>query len=190
MVSVIGMIGPHAVGKTTAVHRWVAKYPGLVGVVADNQWEVTAAGRTSVRGWKGNKAEKQALCREAIARPLVSVIDSARGFSCWLSEFRLTDQVIVITSPEPDGRRFIEERRASKSSSPKPLADFWTPKRLEYECTGHLLNYARKHLRPEQWTHFVVSDRERDWAPIDAHFGRLFRKLHNELVKERRDGKS
>lgn len=37
---VITMIGPHAVGKTTAARRYAKRYSGLRVAVADNQLEI------------------------------------------------------------------------------------------------------------------------------------------------------
>lgn len=183
-MAVIGLIGPHAVGKTVAARRWLTRYSGLTLAIADDQWEETQLGKVRVREWKGTKEEKQARAFYHLNRDGVTLIESARGFSTWLSVFRPTDPVIVLTCLEPTGRAWIEDRRKRNGNS-KPLSNYWTAKRLDYECNGHLLNYVRK-LHPTQVKHFVITDRERDWPAVDAYFGSLYRRINNELNRKRR----
>jgi GTPase SAR1 family protein len=183
-MAVIGMIGPHAVGKTTAARRWLKRYAGkLTLAVADDQWEETSEGRIRVRDWKGAKEDKATRAQFHRQRHAVTLIESARGFSTWLNTFGPDDPVIVLTCPEPVGRAFIEDRRRA-NGNPKPLSDYWTTKRLDYECNGHLLGWVRK-LSLEQAHHFVIENRDRDWAQVDECFYRLFRKVYNGVVRRR-----
>lgn len=175
------MIGPHAVGKTTAVYRWLDWYQGkLVGVVCDDHWEATSkTNRTKVKEWGGTKEEKSSAVRRCLESSTIYVVDSARGFSTWVDVLPAGTDLIVITCSEPNGRRFIEERRATKRN-PKPLSDYWTPRRLDYECNGYLLNYVRKR-RDLAVRHFVIEDRQRDWVAVDKYFGLIFRRLYQNL---------
>lgn len=181
---VVGMIGPHAVGKTTAARRWLKRFPLLTVAFCDDQWEETSAGRVRVREWKGTKEEKiaQALRVKADASR-VTLIESARGFSTWLSVFAPTDPVIVITCSEPLGRRWLEERRGGR-----PLGPYWTERRLEYECRGRLMNYVTKKLDPKQVRHFEFADRDAGWEEVDRYFTSLYRPLHNAIVRARGAG--
>lgn len=63
---VIGLAGPNAIGKTTAVSRWLRRYPDLWAALADDQretggdtWEAVLAGPPNVREWKGSTDDKQ-----------------------------------------------------------------------------------------------------------------------------------
>lgn len=112
------------------------------------------------------------------------MVESGRGFSVLTACLEVTDPVIVLTCPEPLGRVWLEERRAKKNRG--VLSPFWTPARLDYECNGYLLNHAKKYLHPDQYKHFVITDREKDWGEIDDYFGVLYRRLHNELIRKGR----
>lgn len=61
---IITMIGPHAVGKTTAARRWSQRYPELRSVVADNQLEICGGVEICVRSWKSTIEDKQKIMRE------------------------------------------------------------------------------------------------------------------------------
>lgn len=137
-----------------------------------------------VRAWKSTISEKQAVMRERMKDSYsVTLVESGRGFSVLCSCLGPEDPVIILTCPEPRGREWLEERRAGKGRG--ALSDYWTPRRLDYECNGPLLNYVNKHLRPEQVHHFVITDRAADWPAVDECFGKLFRKLNNALLKGR-----
>jgi hypothetical protein len=163
----IAMFGPHAVGKTTALSRYKARYGDRL---------ITLSFDAERSAFPGNP-EKQSKVRQCQSDPAVWLLESARGFAGWLSVFGPSDPVIVLTCPEPVGRRWLVERRRGK-----PLTDYWTGKRLDYECNGHLLNWVS---RLPGARHFVVEDRERDWVKVDEYFGKLFRELHNRLNRKR-----
>jgi hypothetical protein len=185
-VPAIMMIGPHAVGKTAAARRWAALFPRLRVVVCDNRLEIVGGREVRVREWKSTERDKQAVMRAAVRdSSCVTLVESGRGFSVLTACLGSEDSVIVLTCPEPAGRRWIEERRKGRGNE-KPLSDYWTTKRLDYECNGYLLNHAAKNLRPAQWKHFVIADRARDWPAVDEHFERLYMRIHNRLVCERR----
>ncbi len=164
---VIGMIGPHAVGKTTALKRWAERYNGLITVSLDVERSA----------YPDNEA-KQALVKQCQTDNRVWVLESARGFAAWVGAFKATDPVIVLTCPEPVGRQWISDRRVAKGK-PAELGPYWTERRLDYECNGHLLNYVKKKLHPDQVKHFVIEDRARDWPAADDYFGLLYRRLRN-----------
>lgn len=178
-MAVIGLIGPHAVGKTTAVYRWLEQFSGkLTGVIADDQWEARSReDRTRVREWKGTKEEKATAVQRCLDSSTIYVVDSARGFSTWVDVLPPGTPLIVLTCPEPCGRKFIEARRATKAK-PNPLSEYWTPRRLDYECNGYLLNYVKKRTDLDV-KHFIIEDRERDWPVVDAYFQKVFVRLWN-----------
>lgn len=168
-MAVIGLIGPHAVGKTTALRRWRDRYGDRIAVTSFD---------AERKAYPGNP-EKQSHIARCRADGRVWVMESARGFSGWVTAFLPSEPVIVLTCPEPAGRAWMVERRKGR-----PMSDYWTQKRLDYECNGHLLNYVRK-LPPAQVRHFVIEDRERDWPAVDEYFGFLFRRAYNGLRSAR-----
>lgn len=171
-MSVIGMIGPHAVGKTTALARWTARY-GSLGLQ-------TFSLDAQRKEFPGNEEKRALVGSHRCPAPEVVVVESARGFAGWVGYLSAGDPLIVLTCPEPVGRAWMMERKPGK-----PLSDYWTPKRLDYECNGHLLNYVRKHTGHMVVKHFVIEDRERDWPAVDEYFAKIFKALHNRGVRAR-----
>lgn len=161
-MSVIGLIGPHACGKSTALRRWKERYGRKLKI-----WPLD-----DLRKQYPDNEAKQNLVRKLRNEPVVSVIESARGFAGWLNAFKQTDPVIVITCPEPVGRQWLIERRKGK-----PLSDYWTEKRLEYECARHLANWASRLSSAHLFC--FTENRQDEWTKVDAYFSKLFRKLHN-----------
>ena len=164
---VIGMIGMHGTGKSTALLRWKARYGGRLEVYPLDDMR---------RQYPGDP-EKLALVEECRASPRVCVIESARGYSSWLASLRPTEPVIMTYCSEARAREFMEAR------SGKRLSAFWTAKRLGYESEGRYFNFSVKRLSPGQTSLFRVDDRATDWGPIDEHFGKLFRGLHNSTLR-------
>jgi hypothetical protein len=162
-MQVIGLIGPHAVGKTTALRR----YGDRLGVYPLDD----------LREQYPDNAAKAALVAELREGPTVGVIESARGFSGFLSAFRPDDHVIALVCPEPVGRAWLVERRGGR-----PLSGYWTERRLSYECDRHIRNW---HDRLPSSKLFTVTDRARDWMEIDAYFAAIFRRLHNAALRRR-----
>lgn len=170
---IIGMIGPHAVGKSQALKRWKGRYGDRLQTFSLDDLRKTYP----------DNAAKALLLEECRASPVVSVIESARGFASWVYALLPTEPILVLTTPEPIAREWWGMRRRAKGKSPE-LGEYWSEKRLDYECNGHLTNCADK-LDPDQVHRFVVTDRERDWLVIDREFGNLFRRLHNEINHRR-----
>lgn len=181
-MAVIGLAGPHAIGKTTAVTRWIHRYPLLVAAIADNQWEATRDGRTRVREWKGTVEQKQALVQQHQQRAGVTVIESVRTTA--LNYFRPQDPVILVTCDWQTMKRVLEHR--CEANKKRFNAEYWGQWKLNYESHERYLNFARKKLQPGQWRQFEIKDQEADWPEVDEYFGQLYRRLHNQIIRNRR----
>lgn len=162
------MFGMHALGKTTAVHRWKAKYKDRLDVYPLDDLR---------REYPGDKEKLELVvrCRES---ERVCVIESARGFSTWLGSFLPSEPVIGVWCTEPTARRLLMERRQGK-----PLTDYWSRQRLEYECKDRYGNFLRKRLTVEQGDLFQIEDRAKDWEIVDKHFASLFIRLYHTSKK-------
>lgn len=185
---VIGLAGPNAIGKTTAVSRWVKRYPELWAALADNQretgskdWDRVLAGPPNVREWKGDGGDKRNLVESHRVSTRITVIDSARTTA--LNYFLYGEPVILVTCSWETMERNLKERcgRVGK----KYRVDYWTKERLGYEASRRYKGFAAKH--PEMSCRvFEVNDYERDWPAVDAYFSKAYRSLHNALARGRK----
>jgi hypothetical protein len=173
---IIAMCGPHAIGKTTAVRRWVERYRGLVAALADLQLEISQEEETRVRGWKGTVEEKAALVKECRERRCVTVVESVRTTAL---NFLLPGEpiILVLCSGETMGR-VLRERCARKGKTFN--SGYWTKDKLEYESHHRYTNLVGKlGLEAQQ---FFIENQSRDWPAVDEYFGSLFRRMNNQLV--------
>lgn len=176
-MAIIGLVGPHAIGKTTACYRWLQRYPGkLLAAIADNQWEASSSSeKVRVRGWKGDVEAKRKLVEYHIQRVGVTIIDSVRTTN--LNYFREVDPVIIVTC---DWRVMDRVLRGRCEKNNKEFNEkYWTQQKLGYESSSRYLNFAAKKLQPNQVKCFEIVDQAKDWLAVDVYFGKLFRKLHN-----------
>lgn len=179
---IISLNGPHAIGKTTAVKRWLDKYPSLVGVIADNQWEVRGGVYVRVREWKGDVGDKERLVRKAQTEPVVTLVDSVR--TTVVNFLGPEDAAIFVVCSGPTMGRVLRARCAANGK--KFAEDYWDDRKLAYEGSARYRNAATKFLQPHQYRFFTIEDQGRDWPAVDEHFGTLYRRLHNDLVRRRR----
>jgi hypothetical protein len=188
-VAVIGLSGPHAIGKTTAVRRWVNRYPGLVACLADNQrecrredWDAVMAAPPNVREWKGEAEAKRRLVEKHRAAPTVAVIDSARTTAL---NYSLSGEHVRRMTCSPESlERFMRARCRRKGKRFRD--DCWGRKMLEGESSRRYLSFAAR--TPAGVKVFEVNDQARDWPAVDEYFGRLFRRIHNALLRRQSAG--
>lgn len=182
----ISLNGPNAIGKTTAMGRWLLRYPRLYGVIADNQWEARNVNgqivKERVREWKDALAAKRDAVEALRSKALVAVIDSVRT-TC-VNFFGPEDHAIFVVCSWQTMERVLRARCAANGKRFRD--DYWNVTKFTYESRLRYENAAAKFLRPEQCRFFTVEDQARDWVVVDEYFGRLYRKLHNEAVGRRR----
>jgi len=180
----IVMVGPNAIGKTTAAARWYESYPSLVSVSCDNGL-VRANGLSNViprdreKGWSGSVEEKTALVRKYRDLERVVLIESARTDIVRFAEGE--GWLLVVTCNGPTHKRHLQARCEAKRK--RFREDYWTDQKLTYESFGRYNNAANRYWDCAKTERFVVEDQETDWARIDDWFGTLFRKLHNGLIR-------
>lgn len=224
-MTIIHLVGPNAIGKTTAVRRWAARYNTMVPVSLDllrkegydtaaeksarcQEWRegkqvvVVESARTTqlltvvscdseskgtvhqgeqrIEGfnWKGTQEEKERHVAEVRQRFPLSVCESARTTTTRYAT--PSDPVIIVTCPGPVLGKHLRARCEAKGKQFRE--DYWDQWKLEYESTRRYLNFAAKNLMKEQVRHFVIEDQARDWQAVDAYFGVLYRRLHNQLM--------
>lgn len=179
---IIGLCGPSAIGKTTAVRRWLARYGrlGLVGVHCDLEAEEWPDGRRRVRGWKGTAGEKGELVAAHRAGAHVAVLESVRTTA--LNYFMPGEPVVLTLCRAEVMGRALRARCTAKGKRYRD--DYWDDRKLAYEGARRY-ELAAARLRTEDVTVFTIEDQAADWPAVDEHFGALFRRLHNRLVAAR-----
>lgn len=227
---IIHLVGPNAIGKTTAVVRWGQKYGGLKVVSLDllrkpgydtkeekaarcQEWKesdqvvVVESARTSqltivscdsesqgitisnnnrINGyrWKGTQDEKKQAVEGVRDRFGIVVCESARTTTTTTSYSLPDEPVILLTCPGEILGRHLRARCEAKGKRFRD--DYWDQWKLDYESSRRYLNFAAKNLRPEQVRHFEIKDQARDWPVVDEYFGSLYRRMHNELIRNRK----
>lgn len=177
---IIHMMGPNAIGKTTAANRYAQKYGDRIAVVlADIQTVVVGQQRTRERGWKGTQEEKQALVEGVREQYPVVLCESARTTT---TTYALPDEIIIILTCSPE--RMEENMRARCEAKGKRFRDdYWKLDKLAYESSRRYLTFAKKNLDPKQIRHFKIEDRVRDWPAVDEFFSEVFCRLWNKRSK-------
>lgn len=174
----VTMVGPHAIGKTTALRRWSVRYPELVAISAD-LGAVYRGGEEQHRekGWAGTIQEKEALVRDYTRRDCITLVESARTTT--LHYIEPGSPVILVLCESAVLERVMRQRCAAKNK--KYREEYWTQVKLSYESSRRYTNFvSAKHLAHEE---FWVNDQERDWPAVDRHFAKLYRQLHNNRVR-------
>lgn len=166
-MAIISMLGGHGVGKSTALRRWKERYPDLLAFPLDDMR----------KEYYGN-LEKVALVEKLQkSRTEIGVLETAKGYSAWASILRPTDSLIVVSPANAElGRKWMEERKG------RPLTDWWKDKEVQYELIDKFRNYVSKHQLKARF--FYLTSRE-DWSQVDIYFGSIYRKLRNEILRNR-----
>ena len=184
----IALIGTHAIGKTTAVRRWIERYPKLIGIIADTQLAIRdgeeAREREREREWKGTGEDKRTMIEQYRSLPRITVIDTAAARANMILPFFSIKESVICLQCSPivmlNNLRSRCEKQRKKFNS-----DYWDIQRLTYEAQGRAVNYVQKNLHPSQYRIFTVNDYERDWPVVDEYFGSLYRRFNNELNRKK-----
>lgn len=181
MLTYITLVGPNAIGKTTAVRRWVARYSKLVAISADLQLVFRDGEETRQKGWSGTAEQKQQLVDEYQSLQRVVVVESARTDILRFS--RNNGFLLLVTCSAESHRQHLIQRCTAKEK--KFRDDYWTLGKCAYESQRRYVNSAKENFDSNRTHMFTVNDQERDWPVVDEYFGQLFRRLHNQIVRSK-----
>ena len=192
----IGFWGTFGVGKTTAVGKLIANKAGynlpdnLLVISADNArvWEVhdgefANSGASDEDLWRGTQVAKLGLLDMMIYdRETIYLVESARWFSGMyeqvVASYRAAGGgchfVIPVTTPEVM-REFLIARCAKRNKAFRE--DYWTYKRMAYECNARYVNAAVKHFAPNRipYTVFEIDAKRNNMPEVIIFMAELAR---------------
>lgn len=180
---IVGIYGPHAVGKTTFLHEYLdalgdATRKPLRVVCADNpvEWHLSDDCMDWYEyrrhAWKEDRPAKLPLMRAGILDSAVWIVESARFFSGYgpellgfVREGGGLKFIIPITHPNIL-RQFIQERCIKNGQTFN--APYWDEARLRYECSDRYINFVNKHMRPAgiECVVYEIDSTRTAWASI------------------------
>jgi len=159
IMALLGIYGPHAVGKTSAVDRLLGKLEEtdlpVTCVRADSglefKWVGGALEKDSSRReeyWRGKRARKDALLDELMADDTrLYVVESARFFSGLQSHIAYLHSIyggaefIILTISDVNAFDQFLRDRAANSVRATYNADFWMHNKLRGEGYNKYANY-------------------------------------------------
>lgn len=179
----IGIYGPHAVGKTTFLLNYLDAFGdaacGPIHIVrADDAivYQLSDDGMDWLehkqKAWKADKASKLPLMEEAMFDHRPWVVESARFFGgCgpqmveYLKAGGHIKFIIPVVEPH-QLRAFIQHR--CDSNGQEFNATYWDEARLRYECHDRYVNFVNKIMRPAgvECSVWMVDDERTVWADI------------------------
>lgn len=187
---IVALLGPHAVGKSTALQRWVERYGhiGLKGIHCDNNRLIEGNAEhqgvvveTTQKGWSGTGDDKVRLARECHKSPNVYVLEGNTARSIpWLKVVPVKQIIHVTATPQRFGE--LMKERCEKKNKPY-RSDYWNHNKLLYESHGRLRNALHANAIRAPFQEFKINDQMIDWDLVDTFFYALFRKLNNERVR-------
>lgn len=180
---IIALLGPHAIGKSTALNRWIHHFGnrGLIGVHCDNNQKVSAAGTEIERGWSGTTEQKQRLALHCALSKSIFVLEGNTARSIpWAKSVPSHIIIHVTCSPERFGE-LMQSRCDAKGK--KYRSDYWDYKKLEYESRRRLANAITNYHITCPVIEFFIEDQTKDWVHVDAYFCKVFRKLYNYSMR-------
>lgn len=183
MNNVICLLGPNAIGKTTAVRRWCEKYGDkLVGVLADTQISIINGEEIRDKGWQsGDVEERERLAAKYEAMNRVVVVEAAAGYGVRVSKAFKNPVCICVVCSGKASRANIESRCVAKGKEFR--GDFWTADKCSYDSERRHVTHCKKSNLESVIVR--VENRETDWEKADEEFSKLFMKIHNSLRRSR-----
>jgi len=191
IMALLGIYGPHAVGKTTAMSRLLdrlSRTPDLpVSVIcADNNleryWHGSKLREIKHKGrdvWKGKAEGKRALCRDCIADDArLYVVESVRfdthlGIANGYMEYGGGAHVLFLVASWDTFKQFMLDR--NERNGTQFNEEYWTRSKLAYEGYARYVNQASKYLKPAGVPYEVIEmDYDRcQWSDIDNRIWEL-----------------
>ena len=143
----IVLVGPHAIGKTTATARYKALFPELVVTHCDSKLPI--------------ETDAVQLCEGCAAHA-----------NQWLPLIESPHIIQVYCDPETM-EQFMRQRCALNG---KPYReDYWTPRMLQYEAGDRMVNLLRRLGLPSKL--FYIRFGYLGWDTVDAYFKGLYQEL-------------
>lgn len=186
----IGIYGPHSIGKTTFMRHLIVEFqalkaaPALLRVTlvqADNELEWSIRDDlVSNHRWKDKALPKRRLVHELIADDTrLYIMESARFFSgMWpeiVAAYKLArgGAQFIIPVASPDDLQYFIQQRCIMNGKPY-RSDVWGPK-AHYESDFRYSNPMRKWLTPAgiPWSQYVIGRERKTWKQIEVQIWRL-----------------
>lgn len=181
----LGLYGPHAIGKTTAARQLMTRWAGdtrysHIRVISPDvctvYWMergVWKSEHQSKEVWKGKSAAKLPFIMDMVGDDsTLYLVESARYFSGMfeylVEAHRLAGggsrYYVVVTQGDILGRQIAAR---CKEIGKTFRDDYWTPEKLQYEAWGRYESPTEKYLRPAG-IHYSISciDEERRQWPL------------------------
>ena len=194
IMAFLGIYGPHASGKTTAMSRLLdrlSRTPDrpVTVICADNDieryWHGSKLREIKYKGrdmWKGKAEDKRALCRDCIADDeRLYVVESVRfdthlGIAKAYLECKGGAHVLFLVASWDTFRQFMVDR--NKRNGTEFNNAYWTRSKLAYEGYARYVNQAAKYLKPAGVPYEViqVSYDRHEWPDIDSRIIELVAK--------------
>jgi hypothetical protein len=173
-MTVICMVGPNAIGKTTAVERWSRRYGDRLTLISCDNQRVIIGNRVEKEvGWSGTAHQKQELCDKYLKAPGVTLIESAR--TDIVRFMRRQGHLFVVVCCGASHGEHMRARCALKKKK-EYRVDYWTPEKLSYESKRRYVNSARANFHPAQ-TSIIEVDRYEQWKRVDKQLDELLQTL-------------
>jgi hypothetical protein len=181
MKNVIVMLGPNAIGKTTAVRRWCERYPNrLVGVLADSQIKIEYGVETPWKGWHtSDDMERRSLAKQCEQLNKVCVVEAASGYGVRIAKAFSKPMLFLVTCSGEASRNNIQRRCEAKGKAFK--GEYWTAAKCGYDSSRRHVNFATDSLH--KYVEVAVEGME-DWPAADQEFYNLFREINNRLLRD------
>jgi len=173
----VALIGPHAVGKSSAGERWAERYKDINVVNCDNAVAYNSSGwRERQRGWLGSTDEKVALATLCADEPKLWVCEgnTARNMP-WLKVVPIYTIIHTYCKPKLFGT--LMKERCNRNGK-KYREDYWTEQKLWYESEQRFRNAWSKHLNPRTTLKdFLIEDVQKDWKKVDMEFSKVYHEI-------------
>src|ERR1044072_5407830 len=129
-MSILFVIGPSAIGKTTAVRRWCQRYKSLVGIHADKGVELIDGVQRREIGWKKDARTKQELVNAwRWSRRTVGIESAAHRAAALLEYISPDDWLLALVCSVEAQEEWLRERcKKTANGKVKRFRDeYWTP---------------------------------------------------------------